>query len=315
MIWNSTRKNAILQQFKTKGRTFSGNILPLKMARWTKKNKRTSFSYQQLITWWFPMKIPIYQIDTFTEQVFKGNPAAVCPLEDWLPDDVLQSIAAENNLSETAFFIPATDGYHIRWFTPTVEVELCGHATLASAHVLFELLDDESVDIIFHSMSGELSVTQKSGLLEMNFPGYQLSECTTPVELIRAFGTEPVQVFKSDDYLAVYESEQDIRDLSPDFELLKQLDCRGIIVTAQGSTTDFVSRFFAPRYGINEDPVTGSAHCVLVPYWASVLDKTRFTAAQLSKRGGFLKCELIGDRVLIGGKAVTYLEGFITLVS
>lgn len=261
------------------------------------------------------MKIPIYQIDAFTEQVFKGNPAAVCPLEDWLPDDILQNIAAENNLSETAFFIPTTKGYHIRWFTPTVEVALCGHATLASAHVLFELLGEERAEINFHSMSGELLVTQKDGFLEMNFPRYQLSQCTTPDELIHALGTEPIQVLKSDDYLAVYESEQDIRDLSPDFDILRKLDCRGTIVTSRGNNTDFVSRFFAPRYGINEDPVTGSAHCALVPYWAAVLGKTRFTVAQLSQRGGILKCELDGNRVLIGGKAVTYLEGFITLGS
>ncbi len=283
------------------------------MAKKTEEQRKVQSVFDNYNPWYSSMKLPLYQIDTFTEQVFKGNPAAVCPLEAWLPDQVLQNIAAENNLSETAFFIDDTDGFHIRWFTPTVEVELCGHATLASGHVLFNIMGEHADEIVFHSMSGDLLVTRKESFIELNFPRYQLSECPTPDELIDAFGVEPVQVLKSDDYLAVYESEQDIRKLSPNFDILRRLNCRGVIVTSQGSRTDFVSRFFAPRYGINEDPVTGSAHCALVPYWVGVLGKTQFTAAQLSERGGFLKCESIGDRVLIGGEAVTYLEGFITV--
>ncbi len=259
------------------------------------------------------MKIFIYQVDAFSEKIFKGNPAAVCPLDAWLPDEVLQSIAQENNLSETAYFINEGQQYHIRWFTPTVEVELCGHATLASAYVLFEILGFPGNEIVFDSKSGELKVRRKGQLIELDFPKSTISRCDIPTEITRAFGKEPLEVWKSDDLIAVYENESDIVSLSPDFSILNELDYRGVIATSPGEETDFVSRFFAPRYGVNEDPVTGSAHCELVPYWASVLGKSKLSAAQLSKRGGWLQCELSGERVLIAGKAVKYLEGTIDI--
>jgi len=257
------------------------------------------------------VKLSIFQIDAFAEKVFQGNPAAVIPLEAWLPDDLLQDIAQENNLSETAYFIKQGDGYHIRWFTPMVEVDLCGHATLATAHVIFETLGFQGNEIVFHSKSGELKVTKRNDLIELDFPVSTISQCETPIEIIQAFGKEPVEVWKSDDYIAVYENESDIVSLSPDFSILNKLECRGVVATARGEKTDFVSRFFAPRCGINEDPVTGSAHCELTPYWTKQLGKNKLSAAQLSKRGGKLQCELLGKRVLIAGKAITYLEGSI----
>lgn len=259
------------------------------------------------------MRLSIFQIDAFAEKIFQGNPAAVVPLEAWLPDELLQDIAQENNLSETAYFMKQGDGYHIRWFTPTVEVDLCGHATLAAAHVIFEILGFQGNEIVFHSKSGELKVTKRNDLIELDFPVSTISKCETPIEIIQAFGKEPIEVWKSDDYIAVYENESDIVSLSPDFSILNKLECRGIIATAQGKETDFVSRFFAPRCGINEDPVTGSAHCELTPYWAKQLGKNKLSAAQLSKRGGKLQCELAGDRVLIAGKAITYLQGSIEI--
>ncbi|MCG6938482.1 MAG: PhzF family phenazine biosynthesis protein [Gammaproteobacteria bacterium] len=259
------------------------------------------------------MKLSVYQIDAFAENVFTGNPAAIVPLDEWLPDRVLQNIAQENNLSETAYFIKEGGSYHIRWFTPTVEVELCGHATLASAYVIFEIIGHQNNEIIFQSKNGELKVTKKGELLELDFPSSTVSKCETPVEITRAFGKQPLEVWKADDYLAVYENESDIVSFAPDFNVLRELKCRGVIVTARGETTDFVSRFFAPRYGIDEDPVTGSAHCELMPYWVNVLGKTNLSAAQLSSRGGKLQCELAGDRVLIAGKTVKYLEGTIEI--
>jgi len=259
------------------------------------------------------VRLSIFQIDAFAEKIFQGNPAAVVPLEAWLPDELLQDIAQENNLSETAYFMKQGDGYHIRWFTPTVEVDLCGHATLAAAHVIFEILGFQGNEIVFHSKSGELKVTKRNDLIELDFPVSTISKCETPIEIIQAFGKEPIEVWKSDDYIAVYENESDIVSLSPDFSILNKLECRGIIATAQGKETDFVSRFFAPRCGINEDPVTGSAHCELTPYWAKQLGKNKLSAAQLSKRGGKLQCELAGDRVLIAGKAITYLQGSIEI--
>ena len=255
------------------------------------------------------MELSIYQIDAFAEHVFEGNPAAVCPLDAWLSDDVLQNIALENNLSETAYFVKENEKYHIRWFTPLVEVDLCGHATLASAYVIFEIFGHQDSDIVFHSKSGELKVFRKAEMLELDFPVSPIKRCKTPNEIVKALGKSPVEIWKSDDYLVVYDYESDIRLLSPDFNILGKLDCRGVIVTSKGTESDFVSRFFAPRCGVNEDPVTGSAHCVLVPYWAKQLGKTKLSAAQLSKRGGKLQCELIGERVLIAGKAVKYLEG------
>jgi len=259
------------------------------------------------------VKLSIFQIDAFAEKLFQGNPAAVVPLEEWLSDELLQAIAQENNLSETAYFIKQGDDYHIRWFTPTVEVDLCGHATLAAAHVIFEVLGFQGNEITFHSKSGELKVTKRNDLIELDFPVSTLSKCETPIEITRAFGKEPIETWKSDDYIAVYENESDIVSLSPDFDMLSKLECRGVIASARGGKTDFVSRFFAPRCGINEDPVTGSAHCELTPYWAKKLGKNKLSAAQLSERGGRLQCELVGDRVLIAGNAVTYLEGSIEI--
>ncbi len=257
------------------------------------------------------MKLSIFQIDAFTEKLFEGNPAAVIPLEEWLPDDLLQNIARENNLSETAYFIKKNNEYHIRWFTPSTEVDLCGHATLASAHVIFEILAPQSNNIVFHSKSGKLNVARKDKLIELDFPVSSIAKCETPIEITKAFGKAPIEVWKSDDYIAVYENELDIVSLSPDFNILSELKCRGVIATSRGESTDFVSRFFAPRYGINEDSVTGSAHCELMPYWVKQLGKDKLSAAQLSKRGGKLQCELAGKRVLISGYSVKYLEGTI----
>ena len=259
------------------------------------------------------MKLNIYQIDAFAENIFEGNPAAICPLDEWLPDEVLQNIAQENNLSETAYFIKEGNDYHIRWFTPTVEVNLCGHATLASAYVIFEILGLKNDEILFQSRSGELRVARKGKMIELDFPKSEISQCGIPAEITQAFGKKPIEVWQSDDYIAVYENESDIVSISPDFAILGQLDCRGVIATSQGEEADFVSRFFAPRFGINEDAVTGSAHCELMPYWASKLGRNKLSAAQLSKRGGKLQCELAGERVLIAGKAVKYLEGAIEI--
>ncbi len=257
------------------------------------------------------MKIPLYQVDAFTDHLFAGNPAAVCPLGGWLPDELLQKIAAENNLSETAFFVPREDGYRIRWFTPRVEVDLCGHATLASAWVLFHSLAYHGDAIRFHSASGLLRVQREGPWLELDFPASPPRPCPAPDLLARGLGREPLAVLRSDDCLALLTDEDEVRALTPDFALLARLDCRGIIVTAPGKATDFVSRFFAPGVGIPEDPVTGSAHCTLTPFWAERLGKDRLRARQLSSRGGELDCELRGNRVLIRGRATLYLEGTI----
>lgn len=257
------------------------------------------------------MKIPIYQVDAFTYERFKGNPAAVCPLDSWLPDAVMQNIAAENNLAETAFIVPARNEYEIRWFTPTVEVDLCGHATLASAYVLFNELSfgGDQINFISHR-SGPLSVTKIGTILALNFPVDTLSELPLSPAFAIGLSEAPVKVFKGKtDYLFVYNSEAEILALQPDFEALKAHPVRGIIVTAPGETTDFVSRFFGPACGVNEDPVTGSAHTTLTPYWSSVLGKTELTARQLSHRTGDLNCKLLGDRVEIAGEAVLYLRG------
>jgi len=259
------------------------------------------------------VEVKIFQIDAFAETVFEGNPAAVCPLDKWLPDDVLQRIAQENNLSETAFFIKEGNSYHIRWFTPVFEVDLCGHATIATAFVIFEILKNEIQKITFNSRSGELIVTKKGEYIELNFPVAEIIQCETPPQISQAFGKEPIEVWCSDDYMVVFENESDIKSLSPNFTILNELECRGVIATSKGSEVDFVSRFFAPRCGVNEDPVTGSAHCKLIPYWAQRLGKNSLTALQLSQRGGKLLCELINDHVLIAGKAVKYLEGTIEI--
>jgi PhzF family phenazine biosynthesis protein len=261
------------------------------------------------------MQLPIYQVDAFTSLLFGGNPAAVCPLESWLPDETLQAIGLENNLSETAFFVREGDTFHIRWFTPTVEVDLCGHATLASAYVIINCLHSASGELRFKSKSGELIVRERDGLLALDFPSRPPQRCSSVhPRLIEALGTVPLDVQGADDYLVIYESAEQIRTLQPNFDLLSQVDRFAVIVTAPGGDgIDFVSRFFAPSKGINEDPVTGRAHCTLIPYWARRLGKSRLQARQISARGGELWCELRGDRVEIAGKAVLYLRGTINI--
>ncbi|MHB1351830.1 MAG: PhzF family phenazine biosynthesis protein [Thiobacillus sp.] len=259
------------------------------------------------------MKLRQYQVDAFASRVFEGNPAAVCPLESWLDDDLMQAIAEENNLSETAFFVPADKGFDLRWFTPASEVDLCGHATLAAAHVLFEHLHHPGPHIAFNTRSGTLTVRRKGALLEMDFPIFPPKAYSESDTLARALGRQPAEVLRADDYLAVFEDEAAVRAVKPDFALLNALDLRGVIVTAPGDSHDFVSRFFAPRLGVVEDPVTGSAHCTLAPYWASRLGKQVLSARQVSKRGGELTCELKEDRVLLAGAAVTVLQAEMTL--
>lgn len=257
------------------------------------------------------MTIPIYQADAFTDQLFGGNPAAICPLTEWLPDATMQKIAAENNLAETAYFVKEGDGYGLRWFTPELEIDLCGHATLASAHILFTELGYTGNAINFYTQkAGTLIVTRSGDKYTLDFPSRPPKPVIAPQELLIALGGKtPVEILKSRDYFVVYETEQDIRDMAPDFNLLARVDAIGIIVTAVGDEADFVSRFFAPAAGINEDPVTGSAHCNLIPYWAGKLGKDKLHAYQISSRKGELWCENKGDRVLMSGKAVTYLKG------
>jgi predicted PhzF superfamily epimerase YddE/YHI9 len=254
------------------------------------------------------MKIKQYQVDAFATRAFEGNPAAVCPLQSWLDDDLMQAIAEENNLSETAFFVPSDKGFQLRWFTPLKEVDLCGHATLAAAHVIFEKLGHAQAVITFETRSGDLFVKRMGPLLEMDFPACPPIPCALPDLLAEGLGRRPTAVLAGDDYLAVFDGEATVRAITPDQALLSQLDLRGIIVTAPGTEVDFVSRFFAPKFGIPEDPVTGSAHCELAPYWASKLGKSRLSARQVSKRGGNLTCEVSADRVLLSGGAVTFME-------
>jgi len=258
------------------------------------------------------MKIKQYQVDAFATRAFEGNPAAVCPLEAWLDDGLMQAIAEENNLSETAFFVSSEKGYKLRWFTPVKEVDLCGHATLATAHVLFEMLGFAGQAITFETRSGELIVGRKDGRLEMNFPACPPTPCELSETLTKALGQRPLDVFAADDYLAIFDSEATIRAITPDMALLGQLDLRGVIVTAPGTDVDFVSRFFAPKLGIPEDPVTGSAHCALAPYWAKRLGKNVLSARQVSRRGGNIGCELKTDRVILSGSAVTVMTSEIT---
>lgn len=259
------------------------------------------------------MEIPYFEVDAFTGKQFGGNPAGVCLLEQWLPDAVMQNIAAENNFSETAFTVPRGRDFDLRWFTPALEIDLAGHPTLASAFVLFNEGKSTGNSIRFHSRSGELTVARKGDVLEMDFPARPAAPCAVPAALVRGLGKKPEAVFKARDYLAVFATEAEVRALAPDFAALKTLDCLGIIATAPGSDSDFVSRFFAPAAGIDEDPVTGSAHCTLIPYWSQRLGKTTLFARQVSRRGGELFCRLAGDRVHIGGKAVLYLRGEIVL--
>ncbi len=258
------------------------------------------------------MKVPYFQVDAFTNRPFSGNPAGVCLLDRWLPDAHLQQIAFENGLPETSFLVREKKSYSLRWFTPTIEVDLCGHATLAAAHVLNDHFRFSS-PWLFHTKSGPLTVSASDGLLTLDFPARQAEPVDPPADLIEGLGVAPRETFRARDYLAVFSTAAEVQALSPNFPALARLDCLGIIATAPGDDCDFVSRFFAPGAGIPEDPVTGSAHCTLMPYWAERLRKNNLFARQISPRGGELWCELKGDRVLISGHAVTYLEGQITI--
>ena len=259
------------------------------------------------------MYIPLYQIDAFTGRVFAGNPAAVCPLAEWLEDSVLQSIALENNLSETAFFVRRDERFALRWFTPAVEVDLCGHATLASAFVILNYLEPSLDAAVFDTRSGELVVRRDGDLLSMDFPARPPAPCPMPGKLEAALGRRPVATFAARDLMALFESEAEVRALQPKMDLLAQVETFAVIVTAPGADADFVSRFFAPRGGVSEDPVTGSAHCTLAPYWSGRLGKRSLYARQVSARGGELWCEDRGDRVVIKGRAVRFMEGRIVL--
>jgi len=255
------------------------------------------------------MKIDIYQVDAFATRPFEGNPAAVCPLDQWLPDELMQSIAMENNLSETAFFVPEEEGYRIRWFTPVAEVDLCGHATLASAWVLFNCLGLEGDEVIFLSRSGRLPVRRNENQLELDFPAQSPRPCATPEGIAQAIGAEPLECREFVDLLVIFDDPAAVREARPDMAALAALDYRGIIITAPGEDHDFISRFFGPAVGVPEDPVTGSAHTKLTPYWAGRLGKNCLRARQVSARGGDLLCTLNGERVLIAGQAVLYLRG------
>jgi len=261
--------------------------------------------------------IKIYQVDAFTDKIFSGNPAAVCILDMWISDELMQSIANENNLAETAFVVPAGKNFEIRWFTPTVEVDLCGHATLASAFVLFNIHNYPNSLVKFHSpRSGLLTVEKNGDMLFLDFPTDKL-EALTEEEILtieKCIGTKPLELYKGKtDYIAIIDNENLLQNLQPDLIEIAKLKARGLVVTAQGNNVDFVSRFFAPRDGINEDHVTGSAHTSLLPLWSKKMGKTKFIARQISKRGGQLMCEFKNDRCLIGGKARLYLTGELTL--
>jgi PhzF family phenazine biosynthesis protein len=260
------------------------------------------------------MTIPYYEVLAFTSRAFAGNPAGVCILNEWLSDELMQKIAAENNMAETAFIIDRCSFYDIRWMTPTVEMDLCGHATLAAAHVLFQHLGRPGDIIIFQSHSGgELKVDRSGDRLVLDFPSRPAEACEAPAKLAEGLRAQPREVFKGRDYLAVFEREADVAAISPEFDIVAELDANGVIVTAPGDDCDFVSRYFAPRVGVPEDPVTGSVRCALIPYWSKRLGKTKLHARQLSKRGGELFCEDRGARVGIGGTAVTYVEGTLQL--
>ena len=257
----------------------------------------------------------IYQADAFTNKLFGGNPAAVIPLEQWIDDMLMQQIAAENNLAETVFFVPKNEGFHIRWFTPELEIDLCGHATLASAFILYNYLGYSKKEIIFYSKSGELLITKDGDKFCLNFPSRMPVRITEyPDTLLNGLGiTDPLGVYKSRDYVVEVATENEVRNLDIDMSLLNQIDVIGIIVTAPGKDCDFVSRFFAPNCGIPEDPVTGSAHSTLIPFWAEKLNKNTLHAKQLSKRGGELWCENAGDRVTMSGNCVFYMKGEINV--
>lgn len=261
------------------------------------------------------MKLPIYQVDAFTNKVFGGNPAAVIPLEDWIDEGLMQNIALENNLSETAYIVKTDEGYHIRWFTPGYEIDLCGHATLASAYIIKNFLEPHLQEISFTTQkAGPLKTTVKDGVYTLDFPSRMPVECEVPEDLLESVGvTTPVEVRRSRDYFVVLPSEEAVRNVEPNYSLMGKLDTVGVIVTARGHEADAVSRCFYPGAGIPEDPVTGSAHCNIVPYWSQKLGKTKLFCQQLSPRGGELDCELDGDRVLMSGKCVLFLQGEITI--
>lgn len=259
------------------------------------------------------MKLQLFQVDAFADQVFEGNPAAVVPLEEWPDNDLMRAIANENNLSETAFFVPGRDAYALRWFTPEAEVDLCGHATLATAHVLFEHLGFEGEEICFDSRSGRLRVRRCDAGLELDFPAGRRREIGIPSGMEEALGIRPRQAFEGDDCMVVFGSEREVRALSPDFRALARMPGRGVLATAPGDEVDFVSRCFFPKLRVDEDPVTGSAHCQLTPYWAERLEKGELLARQISARGGTVRCRLDGERVKLAGRAVDFFEGTIRL--
>jgi PhzF family phenazine biosynthesis protein len=259
------------------------------------------------------MEIPYYQVDAFAERLFQGNPAGVCPLDAWLPDEIMQAIAAENNLSETAFFVPRGAEYELRWYTPTMEVDLCGHATLASAFVIFNRLGGADDLVRFHSRSGPLQVSRDGELLSLDFPARPAEPRADLGDVAGALGAPPQEVLAAASALAVFAGEAEVRGLAPDMGRLMTLECDGVIATAPGEDCDFVSRYFAPRAGIPEDPVTGSAHCTLTPYWSERLGKKRLTARQISARGGELRCEDLGARTRVSGRAVIYFEGVLSI--
>ena len=261
------------------------------------------------------MKLTVYHVDAFAENVFTGNPAAVIPLDDWLEDELMQKIAMENNLSETAFFVKTDEGYHLRWFTPEYEIDLCGHATLASAYVIKNFLEPHLAEINFSTQkAGVLKASAADGIYTLDFPSRMPQPCSVPDKLLPSIGISTVvEVLRSRDYFIVLPDEDAVKNVEPDYTLMKELDTIGVIVTAKGHEADVVSRCFYPGAGIPEDPVTGSAHCNIVQYWSEKLSKTKLFCKQLSPRGGDLHCELNGDRVLMSGKCVLFMQGEIDL--
>jgi PhzF family phenazine biosynthesis protein len=257
------------------------------------------------------MKLKIYQIDAFADKVFAGNPAAIVPLEAWLSEEQMQKIAAENNLAETAFFVKNKKGFYIRWFTPTVEIALCGHATLASAYVLFEILGYKEESVVFKCKSGILNVTKNESWLTLNFPSDKISPIDLSSDFQASLGKSPVEAYLgSNGYVVlVFPNQEDIASMQPDFFSLMEIKAKVITVTSKGNDVDFVSRVFGPAVGINEDPVTGSAHTRLIPFWSERLGKKELSARQISTRGGYLKCKMLGERVEMSGQAVLYLTG------
>lgn len=259
------------------------------------------------------MELSLFVVDAFATEIFKGNPGAVCPLEKWLDEKIMQKIAMENNLSETAFFVKEGDEYHIRWFTPTVEIPLCGHATLASSFVIFNYLEKEINEIVFNSMSGKLKITKDGDIISLNFPANKPNNVDISEDIILALKKSPKELYFNKSFVALFDSEQEIRDISPDFTQFEKLHSHGVIVTAEGEKSDFVSRFFIPSAGINEDPVTGYAHTLLTPFWSEKLNKKKLHAFQISERSGELFLEDLNDRVKISGKAILYSKGTIFL--